>query len=132
MSLSINTSVVITDPTADRTLTMPDADVDLTDLNTLSGITIEDYGTSATTGTARTLGNLVIQYGEISVGANSSQAITNLNFTDATTYNAQATYESSSVGIDDTPNVVKDSGSQLTVYNGHTGTLTINWLAIGT
>lgn len=93
--------------------------------------TIEDYGTSATTGTAKTQNNLKIVYGGISVNASSSQAITNLPFTSSSSYVVIPNYENSALD-GQSATVVRNSGSQCTLYNQHSSTRVILWIAIGT
>ena len=88
---------------------------------------IYDYGTLASAYTSRTLGDLKICYGSLSV--TTSQAITNLPFTSSTSYTVTVVYnyagETSAAAA-----AIMNSGAQFTIYAG--GTMTVNWIAIGT
>jgi len=95
---------------------------------------IKDYGTSTSSSTEKTLGNIKICYGTVSLGNTSSQAITNLPFTSNISYSVTVTLASESSSSFDVPiRVVRNSGSQFTIYNkdGDGGTLNFNWIAIG-
>ena len=90
---------------------------------------ILDYGTSASSSTAKTIGNLHICYGTVSVSAGSSQAVTNLPFTSASSYTAFFTESGAEFAL---LYITRNSGSQLTVYVGGSVTASVCWLAIGT
>jgi hypothetical protein len=92
---------------------------------------ILNYGSSSSTSSSVAQTSLKIAYGSISVGASSTASITNLPFTSSSTFSCSATTSGSTVeleGVACTPS----SGSGLTIYNNWpSGTLTINWIAIG-
>ena len=95
-------------------------------------MTIEDYGSSNSTGSSVSQGNLIIQYGyDTSIAGSGSQAITNLNFASSTSYNVSVTTLGSSE-TDENPTVVRDSGSQFTIHNHTTSARGVMWIAIGT
>ena len=94
-----------------------------------------DYGTSSSQHTERAIAVIKICYGAVSVAQSSSKAITNLPFTSASTYvvtivSSEATPSKS---LDKLTQVIRNSGSQFTIYNedGDAGTLTVQWTAIG-
>jgi len=93
--------------------------------------TLEDYATSASTGTARALGALIIHYGAVSITTGASQAITNLNFTNNTSYTVLTSPGIAGSSDTGTANIVKDSGAQFTITNSDGATVIVNWLAIG-
>lgn len=91
---------------------------------------IKDYGTSASASTAKTQANLKIAYGSITVSGSSSQAITNLSFTNSTSYVVQVT--GTTGNFNENFSVANDSGFQTTISNNHNDSRTAYWLAIGT
>ena len=93
---------------------------------------IDDYATSASSSTAKDQSALKICYGTVTVGANASQAITNLPFTSATSYSVVASYSDVSGTIINPLGVNQDSGSQFTIHNGEGASDEIQWQAIGT
>lgn len=102
-------------------------------LNVLSDI--RDFGTSSSSYTAITMGSLKIAYGYISVGASSTQSITNLPFSSTNSYAVTITQTNQSPGgnVGENPRTLINSGSSFTVYNDYSGrTLNYNWIAIGT
>ena len=108
----------------------------ITNAGVVNGITsvtlasILNYGTSASSSSAVNQSALRVCFGNISVGANSTQAITNLPFSGATTYQCTVSYSPHN-DIADVAGVTKDSGSQMTIFNGDGNTRTISWIAIG-
>lgn len=98
---------------------------------TLAGIL--NYGTSASSSTPVNQNVLKIAYGSIGIGASSSQAITNLPFTNAGTYVVMLAENNGSNVQFENPSSVNNSGSQCTIYNNWpSGSSTITWFAIGT
>jgi hypothetical protein len=93
---------------------------------------IGDYGTSGTTGSAKTLNNLLVYYGYRTVATESSATITNLGFTSKDTYSVSLTLESDSTSQYKNANAVKNSGSQFTIYNASNTEDKVHWIAIGT
>lgn len=90
---------------------------------------VSDYGTSASTSTAKQGTALKICYGKIDIVGSGTQAITNLPFTSSTSYQAVTCY---SLGVNESPGIVYDSGAQMTITNNNSGTKTILWIALGT
>lgn len=91
---------------------------------------VKDYGTSASSSTARQATAIKMAYGQFVFSANGSQAITNLAFSGATTY---AVTTGAGYGITTTEDVriINDSGSQFTIYNDVNRACTVNWIAVG-
>lgn len=98
--------------------------------NIIAGV--KDYGSSASSSTAKTLPLSYICYGSVSITNNSSQAITNLPFTSSSSYSLTVTPATSATTITNHPTCVLNSGSQATIYNNDGTTRTMNWIAIGT
>lgn len=101
---------------------------------TLTSVTLAsilDYGTSASSSTSKSQSALRICYGALSITGNSNSALSNLPFTDATSYVIIGTF---ATAIDATEAVVitKGSGSAATIYNNDNQTQSIMWIAIGT
>lgn len=91
---------------------------------------IYNYGSSSSAYTLKT-GGLLVAYGSVSVGASSSASISNLPFTSSGTYSCSATEAGSSVANENSGCTV-GSGTSLTIYNNWpSGSLTMNWIAIG-
>ena len=101
----------------------------ITTAMTLDGIS--DYDTSGTTGTAKTQNALEIVYGTRSIGGSSSATITNLPFASATSYVVVLGQSFTPASADET-SYVRNSGSQITIYNASGGAKNIGWIAIGT
>lgn len=105
--------------------------------NALSSVS--DYGTSASSSTARQATAVKVAFGSaISVAGGGSQAVTNLPFSSSSTYTAICSAKSSfgtpPAGTDqNSGNLVcsMDSGAQFTIYNTDDQTKTVNWMAIG-
>ena len=93
---------------------------------------IEDYGTSGSTGTAKTPGNVFIRYGRISVGAQTTVTLTNLPFASTSSYvvviTPEKVYGNSVFGSV----IEKVSGSSVKIGNSLASITTIGWYAIGT
>lgn len=90
-----------------------------------------DYGTSASTSSAKSGAALKICYGSVNIGSASSQGIINLPFSSATSYIIVAT---ANRGGSDTNavNAVRNSANSATIYNGGGNSNDVFWLAIGT
>jgi len=132
-----NDVAVVPDGTQNATNAAPSNDKDLANKKYVDDSivdigTIEDYGTGTSSGTSKTLGALKIYYGTVNVSGASSQAITNLNFTSASTYTLQCTFSETFGGNGEPIRTVKDSGSQCTIHNDNGADLDISWVAIGT
>lgn len=93
---------------------------------------ILDYGTSASSSTSKAQSALRVAYGTISVGSQTTQAITNLPFTGASSYSVLVTTENFNQQGIFTAFAVKNSGSQFTIYSNDNHTGNINWLCMGT
>ena len=92
---------------------------------------IEDYGTSGTTGTVKDNGDIIFCYGARSVGGQTTATVTNLPFTGTTTYKVTlATIGSAQTGFP--MRIIQNSASQFTLYNADGSTTSCNWIAIGT
>lgn len=102
----------------------------LTNLSaTIGGI--KDYGSSASSSTAKTQDNLKIAYGlSPSIAGNSSQAFTNLSFSSSTSYSVNVSQTDGP--FNESPSVVLNSGAQFTISNNHNDARQFYWIAIGT
>lgn len=129
---------VIPDGTETATNAAPVSDNDVSNkkyvddqVDTVTLNSIEDYGTSTTTGTSKNQSDLKICYGRVTVAGSSGQAISNLPFSSSTSYSVFVTYETTSISAE--PGVAfRNSGSQFTVYNGSVSSQNIFWVAVGT
>ena len=93
---------------------------------------IEDYGTSGTTGTVKDNGDIIFCYGARAVGSGSSATVTGLPFSSTTSYKVTITM-TGTVAHSSLLRVVQNSASQFIIYNVNDGpNLDINWIAIGT
>ncbi len=94
---------------------------------------VSDYGTSTSASTARQATAIKLAYGTITSVANKgSQAITNLPFTSDSTYVAFAVQKTSVLaGLVGPPAIIRDSGSQMTVYNSSDTSYEMSWIAWG-
>lgn len=105
----------------------------LTWSNFLSSIL--DYGTSASSSTAKTAPNLKIAYGEIAtVTGGSSTSITNLPFSSTASY-VIIVCETAGSGSDESRGsvgVTKSSASAASVYNTDNADHGVYWFAVGT
>ena len=88
---------------------------------------IKDYGTSASTGTTKSIADLKMCYGQLTV--TDSQAVTNLPFTSSSSYVVLTSMDST---YDEVPQIAYNSGSQFTITESVAGAPVISWLAIGT
>lgn len=97
--------------------------------NALSSVS--DYGTSASSSTARQATAIKIAYGLFSFAANGTQAITNLPFSSSTSYTVTI---GMGYALSTTENirVNNDSGTQFTLANDINRACTVAWHAIGT
>lgn len=95
------------------------------------GVDVGDYGTSASTNTAKNFGSLKIRYGQITISGSSSQALSNLPFTSASSYRLIVCPYDASGAYNEGPSVTQQSGSGATIYNNHSDSRTFNWIAIG-
>jgi hypothetical protein len=93
---------------------------------------IANYGTSGTTGTAVDQVDFKIRYGYRTVSGTSNATVTGLPFTDATTYAVTVTISTSTTTYDKSCYAVRNSGSQITIYNGTSDSQSIMWMAMGT
>jgi hypothetical protein len=75
--------------------------------------------------------NIKICYGYRTVAATSSATVTGLPFDSATSYIVCTTISSSTYTYDRASYVVRDSASQITIYNGTDTQHPIMWVAIG-
>lgn len=90
-----------------------------------------DYGISASSSTTIALGNLRFCYGKVDVaGSGGTQAITNLPFSDSSSYIVTVNTVLGSAAQD--PGITYNSGSQFTITNNESALRTISWIAIGT
>lgn len=92
---------------------------------------VDDYGISASVSTAKTLENVKICYGTITINSSTSQAITNLPFTDATSYVVTVSPQENG-GANFQYETVRNSGAQFTITNAAGVQVILNWIAIGT
>lgn len=95
---------------------------------------IKDYGTSASSSTDRLSGVVYVAWGTISSVANKgSQAVTNLPFTSTDSYVAVCVQSTSVLaGLVGPGAIIRNSGSQMTVYNASDTSYQMSWIAIGT
>lgn len=91
--------------------------------------TVKDYATSATTGTSRAQNLVNICYGCVSVGGDSTVNITNLPFA-TTSYTVTVSSATVDNGTNDVFGTVA-SASQFNIFNHHSSTRLVNWIAIG-
>lgn len=98
--------------------------------STLIVHSIKDYGSSASSSSAKAQSALKIAYGYLAqMSSSASQAVTNLPFTSSTSYSVfTGTLEQNQMRIQ----VTRDSGAQFTLTNRDGGTVTPMWFAIGT
>ncbi len=92
---------------------------------------ITDYATSTSSGTTKYSADMHVVYGTATVGASSTQAITNLPFSSATSFVAFPCSETLTVYTGQ-PQINRDSGSQITIRNTQAVEIAIMWVAIGT
>lgn len=94
---------------------------------------VRDFGTSDSSYTAKTGADLKVAFGTITVAGSSSQAITNLPFTSASTYSVVISKTANSAA--EPPAAKKSSGSSFTAYNNHSDSSgdngTFGWIATG-
>lgn len=102
----------------------------LTNITQANLSSIKDYGTSASSSTAKVQTALKIAYGKITIGGSSSQAITNLSFTNSGSYVVQVTPLDGP--YNEGPSAANDSGAQTTITNNHNDSRVFYWFAIGT
>lgn len=96
--------------------------------------TVLAYGGSTSSSSAQSASNLKIAYGiNVSVGGGSSVSITNLPFTNSSSYTCLAD-ETSGGGSDENRGATgctQSSGSAMSLYNTDNSTHVVNWYAIG-
>ena len=98
-----------------------------------SKVDVDDYGTSLSAPTAKTLENVKIQYGIAPAIANGGTAvITGLPFTSATSYTVFLGRMNVDTSNRDVGSYLRDSASQFTITNSSGETSDLSWLAIGT
>ncbi|MDO8581198.1 MAG: hypothetical protein Q7S13_06950 [Candidatus Omnitrophota bacterium] len=102
---------------------------------------IRDYGTSTSSSTQKGTsgGTIRVAYGKMTgIAGNSSQAVTNLNFTSSSSYSVTCTETLTThwAGGHQYPTVTVNSGSQFTIYNEHNDNVyghgDCYWIAVGT
>lgn len=123
------TTITVTDPTADNTITIPDSSI------TLAGEPggIDDYGTSLTSATAKTLANLKFAYGvqAVSAGATDAVVFDNISFTSSGSYVVVLGLETDT-NNGDKGTVLSKATTGFSIKNHDAATQTYSWLAIGT
>lgn len=93
---------------------------------------VRDYGTSSSSYTAKTGGDLKIAFGQVSVSPDSTATISNLPFTSTSTFKCQATFDQNVTNDDGFAGCTPASASTLTIINQQgAGSRTIQWFAIG-
>lgn len=97
--------------------------------NSLSSVS--DYGTSASSSTARQGTAIKIAYGQIAISGSSNQALSNLPFSSSTSYSLTCSFSSRQTASE-ACEAVPSSGSAATIYNNDNLAQTISWQAIGT
>lgn len=101
--------------------------------NSLVPLSISDYGSSASSSTARYGNQLRIAYGVVSVSAGSSTAISALPFVSSSSYMIFAS-ETGGSGTDESRGSIgatASSGSAASVYNTDNASHSASWFAIG-
>lgn len=101
---------------------------------TLTSVTLSsilDYGTSASTSSSKSQSALKVCYGALSITGNSNSALSNLPFTDATSYIIIGTFGTATDAIEAIV-ITKGSGSDATIYNNDNQTQSVMWIAVGT
>lgn len=102
---------------------------------TAIGIGVSDYSNSTSSSSSIDLEDLEICYGIIEdLAGNTTQAITNLPFTNSTSYKVTFIIANTASGDDMTvPRLTYDSGAQCTIGSNpaETDALDYNWIAIG-
>lgn len=91
---------------------------------------ILDYGTSASSSTARAQTALRICWGTLSVTGNSNASLSNLPFTSSSSYIVVGTFGTATDAVEAVV-ITKSSGSAATVYNNDNQNQTVMWIAIG-
>jgi hypothetical protein len=92
---------------------------------------ILNYGTSGTTGSEVSQSSLKLAKGTRSVSGNSSATVTNLPFTSAASFVVVGSF-CSNQSATEAVEIVKNSGSQITIYSKDNLAQTVGWIAIGT
>lgn len=92
---------------------------------------ILDYGTSASASTSKSQSALRVCFGTLTVGGNSNSALSNLPFTNSSSYVIIAVFGSATDAIEAVV-VTRSSGSAATIYNNDNLSQDIMWFAIGT
>jgi len=127
---AFETTVSVTDPTADRTITIPDASI------TVSGATAQECGTSAGACSATNIGSTVkiVRGTATSTSASpSTVAITGMSpaFTSANTYSCFASNATTVANVFSVLTAGYVSGSAVTFTGPNTLTDVIRWTCIG-
>lgn len=93
--------------------------------------TLLDYGSSASASTNRTVSNLLIAFGSVSISGNSTQAITNLPFAGASSYTVVVSYVDRTDASTQNTFANRNSGSQFTIYHNESSAKLVSWIAFG-
>jgi len=92
---------------------------------------ILDYGTSASSSTARDESTIKVAYGVLSISGSSNASLSNLPFTSSSSYVIVVSFATATDAIEGLI-VVQSSGSAATIYNTDNLAQTANWFAWGT
>ena len=123
------TSIVrLTPGTSGQVLKTSGASANPSWVNALSSVS--DYGTSASSSTARQSTDVKVAFGELSVSGSSNASLSNLPFTSSTSFTIVCSFANTTTAIEAC--VAKpSSGSAATLYNNDDQVQTLNWIAIG-
>ena len=91
---------------------------------------VRDYGTSASSYTAKTGGDLKLAYGRLTVAGSSCTSLSNLPFTSSATYSIGVAITTGPLPNQDCY-ASPSSGSAASICNAHNDSRTIMWTAIG-
>lgn len=98
--------------------------------NGTSKVNCDDYGTAVSSPAAKTLENVMIQWGYMpSIASAGTHIVTGLPFTSATSYSVTISRTAGSGSGEHL--IVRDSGSQFTFTNNAGDAATFMWIAIG-
>lgn len=102
----------------------------LTNLPSQSPASILDYGTSASASTSRAITVIKIAFGSLTISGNSNTAITNLPFTSSSSYIVLTTFGTATDATEACV-AVRNTASQVTLYNNDNLSQACMWYAIG-
>lgn len=94
-------------------------------------VSVEDYGSSASSSTTRTMGALIFAFGSAALTAG-SLTITNLNFTSNTSYTIVGTLDTDSGTQSQAITVIRTSGAQAVFADSQSTGKIVHWMAWGT